>query len=75
MSIQPGPLRGLFGRYARQAPRDGIRILMDLLGGGREVEVAIAMSSGPNALHPLRSCLSMPSFSRSTASSSSTSII
>jgi len=41
LRIKVGPLRGLFGLYAGQAPRDRILVLMELLGGARPVELAI----------------------------------
>jgi transcription antitermination factor NusG len=41
LRIRTGPLRGLFGLYAGMAPRDRIKVLMDLFGGKQEVEMAV----------------------------------
>jgi transcriptional antiterminator RfaH len=41
LRIRTGPLRGLFGLYAGMAPRDRIRVLMDLFGGKQEVEMGV----------------------------------
>src|SRR5262249_22650938 len=41
LRIRTGPLRGLFGLYAGQAPRDRIQILMQILGASRPVEFAV----------------------------------
>jgi transcriptional antiterminator RfaH len=40
LRVRDGPLRGLFGLYAGQAPRDRILVLMDFLGGKQQVEMA-----------------------------------
>jgi hypothetical protein len=37
--VRTGALRGFFGLYAGQAPRDRIRILMEMLGGQQEIEM------------------------------------
>jgi transcription antitermination factor NusG len=41
LRVQAGPLRGLFGLYAGMAPRDRIKVLMDILGGKQEVEMPV----------------------------------
>ena len=42
LRIQTGPMRGLFGLYAGQAPHDRIKVLMQLFGSVRPVEVGVA---------------------------------
>jgi transcriptional antiterminator RfaH len=39
--IRTGPLRGLFGLYAGQAPHDRIMVLMQILGASRPIEFAV----------------------------------
>jgi hypothetical protein len=34
-----GPMRGCFGLYAGMAPRDRLLILLQMLGGAREIEL------------------------------------
>ena len=34
-----GPMRGCFGLYAGMAPRDRVLILLQMLGGAREIEL------------------------------------
>lgn len=41
LRVQAGSLRGLFGLYAGMAPRDRVKVLMDLFGGKQEVEMAV----------------------------------
>jgi transcriptional antiterminator RfaH len=40
LRIRTGPLRGLFGLYAGQAPHDRIQVLMQILGAVRPIEFA-----------------------------------
>jgi transcription antitermination factor NusG len=41
LRIRTGPLRGLFGLYAGQAPHDRIMVLMQILGASRPIEFAV----------------------------------
>src|SRR5262249_4716812 len=41
LRIKTGPLRGLFGLYAGQAPHDRIMVLMQILGASRPIEFAV----------------------------------
>ena len=40
LQVRTGPLRGCLG-FTWSAPRDRIRISMDLLGGARSIEIAV----------------------------------
>jgi transcriptional antiterminator RfaH len=41
LRIRTGPLRGLFGLYAGQAPHDRIMVLMQILGASRPIGFAV----------------------------------
>jgi transcription antitermination factor NusG len=43
LRIRTRPLRGLFGLYAGQAPHDRIKVLMQILGSPRPIELGSMM--------------------------------